>query len=97
MSQKPIFVLAVGFAAALVVVSALPRQAQGKGHGHGGRGQGAHHKAHHGGSIGLWRQSSGSPSPGTGNTPAGRPGEVTRTGHTTSPVPTTVLPSPDNP
>src|SRR5215471_114838 len=89
MGQRPILMLAVAFASALLAVSAIPRHAQGKGHGHGGTGHGTHHNAHHAGSGGLWRQNSVPPSPGTGSAPASRPTEVP---HTTSPAAT---PSPD--
>src|SRR5262249_41612383 len=93
-SRKLALAPLAGLAITVVVAFALPGHAHGKGHGHGGGGHGAHHSAHRGGSSGLWRQSPGSASPGTGNTATGRPGGVGRPGHPTSSPPTMVLPSP---
>src|SRR5262250_3453436 len=84
-----------GLSVALLAMCALPGLAHGKGHGHSG-GHGAHHSAHDAGS-GLWRQSSGSASPGAGNTPAGHPSEVGQPRQPTSQVPITVLPIPRGP
>jgi hypothetical protein len=97
MRQKLTCALLAGLAVALLTVSALAGHAYGKGHGHSGKGHDAQHSAHHAGSSGLWRQSSRSASPDAGNAPAGRSGGVGQPGHPTSPVPTTVLPSPTGP
>ena len=96
MCQKLTLALLTGLSIALLAGFALPAVAHGKGHGHSG-GHGVHHRAHHGGSSGLWRQSSGSASPGAGNTPTDRPGGVGQPGHLASPAPTLVLPSPTDP
>jgi len=89
--QKLIFALALGFALALLAVSALPGHAHAKGHGSG---HGVHHGEHHGHSSGLPRQRFESPPPSTGNTPAGRRGDDPQPGHATSPKRPTVLGTP---
>ena len=97
MSRRPILMLAVGVVSALLALSVFPKHAHGKGHAHGGQAHGAHHRAHHAGSSGLWRQNSMPASPGAGHTPAGRTSGVPQTATSLRGSPPTVLPSPDGP